>query len=175
MDSLLTWALWIIATAVEVSPGLALLMAGPIGRFLRRVLFVRGQGGGAVVANRSGSGSEAHADYHSPSCGASLRGPGRSTGNSENGTAGSCGGASAWAFSAPRQRGGPTRCPAADSDARPLLRSMASPGRKARAAAPQEEFLAALAVGLDDLDPIDSEDAARAVFAVLEHHIAPAR
>jgi hypothetical protein len=74
MDSLLTWALWIIATAVEVSPGLALLMAGPIGRFLRRVLFVRGQGGGAVVANRSGSGSKAHADYHSPSCDASLRG-----------------------------------------------------------------------------------------------------
>ena len=51
---------------------------------------------------------------------------------------------------------------------------MASPGRKARAAAPQEEFLAAVAVGLNDIGPIDLEDAARAVFAVLEHHIARA-
>jgi hypothetical protein len=66
-----------------------------------------------------------------------LTRPGHSTRNSENGPAGSCGGASTWAFSAPRRRGGPTRCPAADSDARPLLRSMASPSRKARAAAPR--------------------------------------
>ena len=35
---------------------------------------------------------------------------------------------------------------------------MASPGRKARAAAPQEEFLAAVAVGLDDIGSIDSDE-----------------
>jgi len=37
----------------------------------------------------------------------------------------------------------------------------------------KEEFLAAVAAGLDDIGPIDPEDATRAVFAVLEHHIAP--
>lgn len=37
----------------------------------------------------------------------------------------------------------------------------------------KEEFLAAVAAGLDDIEPIDAEEAARAVFAVLEHRIAP--
>jgi uncharacterized protein (DUF2267 family) len=37
----------------------------------------------------------------------------------------------------------------------------------------KEEFLAAVAAGLDDIGAIDPEDATRAVFAVLEHHIAP--
>ena len=37
----------------------------------------------------------------------------------------------------------------------------------------KEEFLAAVTAGLDDIGPIDPEDATRAVFAVLEHHIAP--
>jgi hypothetical protein len=38
VDSLTDWAAWIIAVAVGLSPGLALLMARPIGQFLRRVL-----------------------------------------------------------------------------------------------------------------------------------------
>jgi hypothetical protein len=38
MESLPDWAASIIAVAVGLSPGLALLMARPIGRFLRRVL-----------------------------------------------------------------------------------------------------------------------------------------
>jgi hypothetical protein len=42
VDSLPDWAVSVIAVTVGISPGLALLMAGPIGRFLRRVLFVRG-------------------------------------------------------------------------------------------------------------------------------------
>jgi hypothetical protein len=42
MDNLPDWAVTIIAIAVGLSPGFALLMARPIGRFLRRVLFVRG-------------------------------------------------------------------------------------------------------------------------------------
>ena len=37
----------------------------------------------------------------------------------------------------------------------------------------KEEFLAAVAAGLDDIDSIDTEEATRAVFAVLERHIAP--
>jgi len=37
----------------------------------------------------------------------------------------------------------------------------------------KEEFLAAVAEELDDIGPIDSEDATRAVLAVLERHIAP--
>jgi hypothetical protein len=41
MDNLPEWAVSIIAIAVGVSPGLALLMARPIGRFLRRVLLER--------------------------------------------------------------------------------------------------------------------------------------
>jgi hypothetical protein len=41
MDSLPAWAASIIAIAVGLSPGLALLMAPPIGRFLRRVLLER--------------------------------------------------------------------------------------------------------------------------------------
>jgi uncharacterized protein (DUF2267 family) len=36
-----------------------------------------------------------------------------------------------------------------------------------------EEFFAQVAAELDDIGPIDAEDAARAVFAVLEDHIAP--
>src|SRR5438046_849364 len=36
-----------------------------------------------------------------------------------------------------------------------------------------EEFLAAVAAELDDIGPINTEDAARAVFAVLHEHIAP--
>jgi hypothetical protein len=38
MDNLPDWALQIIAVAVGLSPGLALLMARPIGQFLRRTL-----------------------------------------------------------------------------------------------------------------------------------------
>jgi hypothetical protein len=41
MDNLADCALSIIAVAVGLSPGLALLMARPIGRFLRRVLLER--------------------------------------------------------------------------------------------------------------------------------------
>jgi len=37
----------------------------------------------------------------------------------------------------------------------------------------KEEFLAAVAEELDDIGPINPERATRAVFAVLEHHIAP--
>ena len=36
-----------------------------------------------------------------------------------------------------------------------------------------EEFLAAVSAELDDLGPINAEEAARAVFAVLDEHIAP--
>ena len=36
-----------------------------------------------------------------------------------------------------------------------------------------EEFLAAVAAELDDIGPIDPENATRAVFSVLERHIAP--
>jgi uncharacterized protein (DUF2267 family) len=36
-----------------------------------------------------------------------------------------------------------------------------------------DEFLAAVAAELDDIKPINPEQAARAVFSVLEHHIAP--
>jgi hypothetical protein len=62
MHNLPDWAVSIIAVAVGLSPGLALLIARPIGRFLRRVLFVRGQGD---AANRSGSGSRDQADDRS--------------------------------------------------------------------------------------------------------------
>jgi hypothetical protein len=41
MDNLPDWAVSIIAIAVGLSPGLALLMARPIGRFLRCVLLER--------------------------------------------------------------------------------------------------------------------------------------
>jgi hypothetical protein len=41
MDNLPDWAVSVIAIAVGLSPGLALLMAGPIGRFLRRALWER--------------------------------------------------------------------------------------------------------------------------------------
>jgi uncharacterized protein (DUF2267 family) len=37
----------------------------------------------------------------------------------------------------------------------------------------KEEFLAAVAAELDDIGPINPENATRAVFSVLEHHIAP--
>lgn len=37
----------------------------------------------------------------------------------------------------------------------------------------KEEFLAAVGAELDDIRPINLADATRAVFAVLEHHIAP--
>jgi uncharacterized protein (DUF2267 family) len=37
----------------------------------------------------------------------------------------------------------------------------------------KKEFLAAVAAELDDVGPIDPESATRAVFSVLEHHIAP--
>ena len=37
----------------------------------------------------------------------------------------------------------------------------------------KEEFLATVTAELDDIGPIDPEDATRAVFAVLERHIAP--
>ncbi len=38
MDNLPDWAVSIIAVAVGLSPGFALLLARPIGRFLRRTL-----------------------------------------------------------------------------------------------------------------------------------------
>jgi hypothetical protein len=41
MDNLPDWVVSIIAVAVGLSPALALLMAPPIGRFLRRVLLER--------------------------------------------------------------------------------------------------------------------------------------
>jgi hypothetical protein len=41
MDNLPDWTVSITAVAVGLSPGLALLMASRIGRFLRRVLFSR--------------------------------------------------------------------------------------------------------------------------------------
>jgi uncharacterized protein (DUF2267 family) len=37
----------------------------------------------------------------------------------------------------------------------------------------KEEFLAAVAAELDDIRPINPEQATRAVFSLLEHHIAP--
>ena len=37
----------------------------------------------------------------------------------------------------------------------------------------KEEFLAAVETELDDIGPINPENATRAVFSVLEHHIAP--
>jgi hypothetical protein len=49
-------ASWFVTVAARLSPGLALLMADSIGRFLRRVLFGGGQGDAAVPASRSGSG-----------------------------------------------------------------------------------------------------------------------
>jgi hypothetical protein len=44
MESLPHWALWIIAAAVGLSPGLAFLMVGPISRYLRRTLWPRSKG-----------------------------------------------------------------------------------------------------------------------------------
>ena len=41
MDNLPDWAIPIIAIAVGLGPGLTLLMARPIGRFLRRALLER--------------------------------------------------------------------------------------------------------------------------------------
>jgi hypothetical protein len=41
MDNLPAWVVSVIAIAVGLSPGLALLMARPIGRFPRRVLLER--------------------------------------------------------------------------------------------------------------------------------------
>jgi hypothetical protein len=41
MDNLPEWAVSIIAVVVGLSPDLALLMARPIGRFLRRALLER--------------------------------------------------------------------------------------------------------------------------------------
>jgi hypothetical protein len=41
MDHLPDWTVTIIAVAVGLSPGLALLIARPIGRFLRRALVER--------------------------------------------------------------------------------------------------------------------------------------
>jgi hypothetical protein len=49
MDNLPDWAISIIAVAVGLTPGLALLMARPIGCFLRRTLSERPE-----VAPRSG-------------------------------------------------------------------------------------------------------------------------
>jgi hypothetical protein len=45
MDSLPPWALWIIAAAVGLSPGLALLMVGEISRFLHPIPWPRGSKG----------------------------------------------------------------------------------------------------------------------------------
>jgi len=45
MESLPPWALWIIAAAVGLSPGLAFLMVGAISRSLRRTLWPRSKGG----------------------------------------------------------------------------------------------------------------------------------
>jgi hypothetical protein len=41
MDNLPDWVVSVIAVVVGLSPGLALLMARPIGRFLRRTLLER--------------------------------------------------------------------------------------------------------------------------------------
>jgi hypothetical protein len=46
MDNLPDWAASVIAVAVGLSPGLALLMARPIGRFLRRTLLERPEAAG---------------------------------------------------------------------------------------------------------------------------------
>jgi hypothetical protein len=43
MDNLPEWAVSIIVIAVGLSPGLALVMARPVGRFLRRVLLERSE------------------------------------------------------------------------------------------------------------------------------------
>jgi uncharacterized protein (DUF2267 family) len=47
------------------------------------------------------------------------------------------------------------------------------PAEKPNRVRHKQEFLAAVAAGLDDIGPIDVEDATRAVFSVLERHIAP--
>jgi hypothetical protein len=44
MVDLPTWALWTVEAAVGLSPGLAFLMAGAIGRFLGRTLWPRANG-----------------------------------------------------------------------------------------------------------------------------------
>ena len=44
MDSLPPWGLWIIATAVGLSPGLAFLMVGAISRLSHRALWARSKG-----------------------------------------------------------------------------------------------------------------------------------
>jgi hypothetical protein len=60
MESLPDWAYSSSRLLLgSVSPGLALLMAGPVGRFLRRVLFVRGHGGALVTTRARGSTDEA--------------------------------------------------------------------------------------------------------------------
>jgi hypothetical protein len=73
MDNMPAWAVSVIGVAVALNPGLALLMARPIGRFPRRVLIVRGHGDAAAVANRLGLGSRDQADDRSPRPGSLMR------------------------------------------------------------------------------------------------------
>jgi len=44
MDSLPPWALWIIATAIGLSPGLAFFIVGAISRSLHRTLWASSKG-----------------------------------------------------------------------------------------------------------------------------------
>jgi uncharacterized protein (DUF2267 family) len=67
--------------------------------------------------------------------------------------------------------GSPWR-PAPDAGSRDLLRSVA-PGRKTGKVRSLDDFLAPIASHFATARPIDPEDAARAVFQVLETHVAP--
>ena len=55
MDGLPTWVRWIIVAVVGLSPILTFWLAAVLGRFIRRKLWLRGQKGASVVADRSGS------------------------------------------------------------------------------------------------------------------------
>jgi hypothetical protein len=61
MDNLPAWALWIITTAVGLSPGLALLLVRPIARLLHRLLCPRPE-----IASQSQAGGELAEARRSP-------------------------------------------------------------------------------------------------------------
>jgi hypothetical protein len=61
MDNLPAWALWIITTAVGLSPGLALLLVRPIARLLHRLLWPRPE-----IASQSQVGGELAEARRSP-------------------------------------------------------------------------------------------------------------
>jgi hypothetical protein len=73
MDSLPSWAVSVSAVAVGLSPGLALLIARPIGRFLRRVLVERPEVAPQSRGPESDELAEARRSSSSPTAAANAR------------------------------------------------------------------------------------------------------